>query len=459
MAVKPKIKTLTNSSVDVVNAIRNSASIDYKNYVPVATSDPESIREIGATIMDMPQLQNEFLSALVNRIGRVIVTSKMFSNPLSMFKKGILEYGEVVEDIFVTLAKPFTFDPDVAETEVFKKEIPDVRSAFYVMNYKKFYKATVTTDMLRTAFLSWDGVIDLIGRIVDQMYSAASYDEWLTTKYMLAQKLLRGEIYPVTIAVPSEENAKTIGTSVRALSNEFEFPKTTYTRAGVLNKSDKADQYLIMSSEFDAYIDVNLLSAAFNMDKAEFLGHRVMIDKFSLTDDETARLGVIFDGDPTYHEITAEENALLAKVKAVLVDADYFMIFDNNIKFTEIYNPQGLYWNEFYHRWATFAVSPFANAAALIPGNPTVTGVTVTPSTVTMNSNSANEQTVNLTAAVATQDFAPQTVTWTSNSEFATVDKAGKVTIKAHTTATPIVITATSTWDNKKSATCTITLK
>ena len=169
MAVKPKIKTLTNSSVDVVNAIRNSASIDYKNYVPVATSDPESIREIGATIMDMPQLQNEFLSALVNRIGRVIVTSKMFSNPLAMFKKGILEYGEVVEDIFVTLAKPFTFDPDVAETEVFKKEIPDVKSAFYVMNYKKFYKATVTTDMLRTAFLSWDGVIDLIGRIVDQM--------------------------------------------------------------------------------------------------------------------------------------------------------------------------------------------------------------------------------------------------------------------------------------------------
>ena len=183
-----------------------------------------------------------------------------------------------------------------------------------------------------------------------------------------------------------------------------------------------------------------------------------MIDKFSLSDDETARLGVIFDGDPTYHEISSNENALLAKVKAVLVDADYFMIFDNNIKFTEIYNPQGLYWNEFYHRWATFAVSPFANAAALVPGNPTVTGVTVTPSTITMKRDAANEQTVNLTAAVATEDFAPQTVTWTSNSEFATVDKAGKVTIKAHTTASPIVITATSTWDNKKSATCTITL-
>ena len=448
----------TNSSVDVLNAIRNSASQNYKDHVPIATPDANTIRSIGNVIMDFPEIQNEFLSALINRIAEVKVTNKYYTNPMNVFKKGKLNFGEVIEDIFIDLAHAKNYSPERAETTVFQREFPDVKSAFYVMNYKKFYKATVTTDMLRTAFLSWDGVIDLIGRIVDQMYSAASYDEWLTTKYMLAQKLLRGEIYPVTIAVPSEENAKTIGTSVRALSNEFEFPKTTYTRAGVLNKSDKADQYLIMSSEFDAYIDVNLLSAAFNMDKAEFLGHRVMIDKFSLSDDETARLGVIFDGDPTYHEISAGENALLAKVKAVLVDADYFMIFDNNIKFTEIYNPQGLYWNEFYHRWATFAVSPFANAAALVPGNPTVTGVTVTPSTITMKSNDANDQTVNLTASVATEDFAPQTVTWTSNSEFATVDKAGKVTIKAHTTASPIVITATSTWDNKKSAKCTITL-
>ena len=81
MATKPKIVTLTNSSVDILNVIRNNATINYKNYVPVATADAESIREIGAIIMDSPQLQNEFLSALVNRIGRVLVTSKMYDNP------------------------------------------------------------------------------------------------------------------------------------------------------------------------------------------------------------------------------------------------------------------------------------------------------------------------------------------------------------------------------------------
>lgn len=87
MATKPKIKTLTNSSVDILNAIRNNASTNYKDYVPQATADSDSIREIGAVIMDYPALQNEFLSALVNRIGRVILTSKSYDNPWAMFKR------------------------------------------------------------------------------------------------------------------------------------------------------------------------------------------------------------------------------------------------------------------------------------------------------------------------------------------------------------------------------------
>ena len=138
MATRPKVKTLTNSAVDVLNVIRNNASVDFKNYVPIATADADSIRTIGAIIMDNPSLQNEFLSALVNRIGLVIVTSKMYSNPLAVLKKGVLEYGETIEEIFVNIAKPFTFNPQEAEDKQYKREIPDVKSAFHILNYR-FY--------------------------------------------------------------------------------------------------------------------------------------------------------------------------------------------------------------------------------------------------------------------------------------------------------------------------------
>ena len=191
MAVKPRIVTLTNSSVDVLNAIRNNATTNYKHYVPIATPDAESVREIGAVIMSHPQLQNEFLSALVNRIGMVILTSKMYENPWAVFKRGMLEFGESIEEIFVNIAKPYQFDPEVAQSNLFKREIPDVRTAFHIMNYQKYYKATIQNDQLRQAFLSWQGITDLISKIVDAMYTGANYDEFQTMKYMLTTETTR----------------------------------------------------------------------------------------------------------------------------------------------------------------------------------------------------------------------------------------------------------------------------
>ena len=141
MPTIPAKVSLTKSSVDILNAIRNSATANYRDYVPAASPSAESIREIGNIIMQFPALQNEFLSALINRIGRVMITSKMYSNPWAMFKKGLLEFGETIEEIFVNIAKPFTYDPAVAEEKVFKREIPDIKSAFHIMNYQKYYPA------------------------------------------------------------------------------------------------------------------------------------------------------------------------------------------------------------------------------------------------------------------------------------------------------------------------------
>lgn len=453
MATKPKIVTLTNSSVDILNVIRNNATINYKNYVPVATADAESIREIGAIIMDSPLLQNEFLSALVNRIGRVLVTSKMYDNPWSMFKKGTLEFGETIEEIFVNIAKPFQFDPNVAETNLFKREIPDVRSAFHIMNYQKYYKTTIQNDQLRQAFLSWQGITDLIAKIVDSMYTGANYDEFQTMKYMLAKHILNGRMYPVTIPAPTDANMKSIVSIIKGVSNNYEFMSNKYNVAGVQNFSKKKDQYLLINSNFDATMDVEVLASAFNMDKAEFTGKRVLVDSFGSLDIE--RLNILFADDPTYTEISESDLQALDAIPCVLVDKDWFMIFDNFYNFTEQYNGEGLYWNYWYHVWKTFSVSPFANNALFIPGTPTVSSVTVSPANATVKAG----QTISLSAVVQTEYFAPQSVNWSSDTEGVTVSKGGLVTIGADVSPeTSVTITATSVYDNEKSGASTITV-
>ena len=451
MATTPKVVTLTNSSVDILNAIRNNATQNYRDYVPKATPDADSIRQIGAIIMDYPALQNEFLSALVNRIGRVLITSKMYDNPWAFFKKGLLEFGESVEEIFVNIAKPFQFDPAVAENNVFKREIPDVRAAFHIMNYQKYYKATISNDQLRQAFLSWQGISDLIAKIVNAMYTGANYDEFQTMKYMLARHILDGHMYPVEIPAVETDNMKSIVSVVKGVSNKFTFLSPNYNLAGVQTYTAKNEQYMLINSQFDATMDVEVLASAFNMDKAEFSGRRVLVDSFGSLD--TARLAELFAGDSTYEEIGSDELEALDAIPAILVDKDWFMIFDNFYNFTEQYNGEGLYWNYWYHVWKTFSVSPFANNALFIPGTPGVTSVTVTPKTATVSAG----QSVQLSAEVVTTNFAPKSVTWSVNSEHATVDNSGKVTVLSSAPAsTSITVTATSTYDTSKKGTATV---
>lgn len=452
MPTKPSGRSLDASSIDVLNAIRNSSSENYRSAVPFA--DSENIRDIGNILTGNPTLANSFLTNLVNRIGRVIISSRMYDNPWSMFKKGMLDYGETIEDIFVDIARPFEFDQAVSEKEVFKREISDVESVFHILNYKKFYKVTISEQDLNLAFLNASGVTDLINKIIDSLYAGARYDEFITMKYLIARHLIDGNLCTVEVPEVSEENAKKITTKIKEVSNAFTFMSTKYNLAGVHNYSDKDRQYLIVNNEFDAIMDVEVLASAFNMDKAQFTGKRVLVDGFGIVDKE--RLNELFSESKGYTELTDVEIKALNAIPAILVDQDWLMIFDNMDKFTELYNGQGLYWNYWYHCWKTFSISPFHNSVAFIPAVPTVTSVKVSPTTVTAKPGT----TVILTPTVTTTSFASKKVTWSVDRELATVSFDGRVHILESASAgESITVTCTSVFDPSQNATATITVE
>lgn len=454
MAIKPKQTSLTANSVEILNAIRSNATPYYQQMIPKAAANTASVRAIGNVMMNYEPLQNEFLSALYNRIGRVLITSKMYYNPWAPFKKGLMELGETVEEVFVNIAKAHTFNPEKAESEFMKREIPDVRAAFHTMNYQKFYKATISNDQLRQAFLSWQGITDLIAKIVDAMYTAHNLDEFQVTKYMLARNILNGMLYGHTVPTVSKENASDIVTEVKAISNELVYDTPNYNIAGVYTFTDKNDQFIITTARFDAIMDVNVLAAAFNMDKAEFMGHRVQIDGFDRIDEK--RMAELFADDPNagYVPLTEDEKAALAAVPAIIIDRDYFMIFDNLYKFTEDYNGEGLYWQYWYHAWKTFSTSPFANGVVFVPGVQAVTSLTVSPATATVNKGNM----LQLNATVETENFAPTSVVWSVNSEISTISATGLLTVPTTETAETLTVTATSTFDDTKTGTATITV-
>lgn len=441
MARRIANSTLNASTIDILNVIRQNASYDYQQNVPEVTT-VNDIPKVGEIIYGTPAFANQFINALVNRIAIMRVQSATFNNPYSILKKGYLEYGETVEDIFVSIAKAVDFNVEKAAKREFQRTIPDVRSAFHVMNWRVMYPVTIQDEDLRQAFLNIEGVQNLIAKIVDGVYTAAEYDEFLLFKYLLIKSISHGKMFPTSIGAGTELNEAAV--QFRGTSNLLPFMSNEYNEAGVKTNTPKDRQVIFMDAMFNAQFDVNVLASAFNMDKADFMGRLFLIDNW--TDFDNERFDVIRENSDGIEEVTADELTLLANVKAVILDGNWFQVYDNNNKFTEKYVASGLYWNYFYHTWKTVSNSPFANAVVFV----TSAAYVALPETVTIHVDAKDESDV-ATVFTISADFEeaalnPQNVNFVQTEALTTagiaVQKYGGLIIPASKVGTDITLVA-----------------
>jgi hypothetical protein len=435
------VSTLNASTMDILNVIRQNASYEYQQNVPEVTKASD-IPRVGEVIYGTPTFANQFINALVNRIAIVRMQSATFNNPYSVLKKGYIEFGETVEDIFVSIAKGVDFDPEKGKSREFKRTFPDVRSAFHTMNWRVMYPVTIQDEDLKQAFLSLEGVQNLIAKIVDAVYTGAEYDEFLLFKYLMIKAISHGKMKPESIGDGTD--LKESAVAFRGISNLLPFISSDYSEAGVKTNTPKDRQIIFMDAKFNAQFDVNVLASAFNMDKADFMGRLFLIDNWTSFDNE--RFDVIRENSDGIEEVTAGELALLANVKAVIVDENWFQIYDNNNKFTEKYVASGMYWNYFYHTWKTVSSSPFANAVVFVTDAASV----ALPKTLTCEiiTKDVSEEAIVFAISADTDgaSLAPNSVHFIQTEALTTagiaVQKYGAIIIPASQSATEITIEA-----------------
>lgn len=411
-----KIFDATTSAV--INAIAPSLS----ERIPTATA--ENLADIGQYILNNKSLANQFLNVLVNRIARVIITSRLYENPLAAFKKGTEKYGDIIEEIFVNIANAHEYNPQIAENEVYKRVIPDVGAVFHRTNSQLFYKATIQEESLEKAFTSEQGMRTLIAGIVDSLYSGANYDEFVAMKNIFAESA--DEMFYIKTDAPTVDNIHNIVTNIKSASNLMEFMSNQYNAAGVMNYTPKSRQVLLIRADIDAIMDVNVLAAAFNMDKAEFMGRKVLVDNFGAENPD---------------------------VYAVLCDDEFLMVVNTLDKFTEQYNAQGLYWNYFWHVWRVFSRSPFSNCIAFTSGTiVAATAVAITNASGTYAKGTDLQMTATVTPATATNKNVRWTLVGAEGDTY--ISATGMVHFGTAQTGT-LTIKATLVADPTKTDTCT----
>ena len=459
----------TNVSVAVLNRLRDSASIDYRNAVPVATANADVIKSIGKIIIDSPNLQNEFSNYLINRIAKVLIERAIFEDPLAkVFDKGLIEYGDVIEEVFIDLCNPHTYSVSKGDTDVFKRAKNNIKSAFHVTNAYYYYKSSISPKMIRKAFLSVDGIEDLIRGLVGSMTTSYNVDNYLLTKYMLAKAMLDGTtcIKPVS-AITTQATGNAFLEVAKEDSNNMEFPNRKYNTMSVANVTSKENQYLITSNAVDAKLSIETLAYMFSVAFGEVAAKKVRVDNFTFTDDELERIenclaekdengNLIEGGDTDFEPFTDDELAALANIQAILLDGQFIQNYGQLFETRYIENPANLWENYWLHVWKMYSRSPFAQCICYASGTNGPQSVAIdSESLPTVKAGTAGNKTID--AEVTVSGLVPkgaQLVKWSvalseGATGEATIDATGKLTwTDDFTAADTITVTCTSAIDD-----------
>ena len=459
MPTRPTVSAQTKvaSSVGMLRAIFNDPNNDLL-YKQIKVDDTvESIRAAGQYITSFVPRANQAINALVNLIGMQRLQYLIWNNPWSWAKQGKLEMGETVEQIWIDLAKAYTFDADASESRFLKREKPDVKVAFHRVNYCKFYKITIEMQKLKNAFLSREGLANFVEDLIQRTSQTATVDEFYMMKYVIALTMLDGHIKTVPIPAITADTADDVITDVTTVTNNFQFPLPgkEYNIAGVMNTCSPANTMILETTDANALIKVNALAQAFNIDEVKFVGNVTMHD--GLGNYDWNRMDDLLKDDPGYRRFTEDEISQLNNVKLLAMDRQFMQIYDNYEYMGEpLRNGEGLFENYFYHVGRVLSTSPFHNAVAFVVAEDSnVVSITLSPEEATASPG----QSVVLQASVETTGFASADVAWTCEGGGTTtyIDK-GVLHIGDATSGSTITVTAISTADTSISGTATITV-
>lgn len=333
MAVKGVLKNVPLALQSFKNSLKGT---EWEGLLPEVKNT--NIQEFGKVMMQYQPIMNRFMNQLVNVWALQKIDKMYFTSPFAFAKRGMLEYGETIESVWVKIAAAHSFCSDTDPWAMLKQEKPDIAVAFMNRNREEFFKKTVNREMLRSAFYSEQGLGNFVDRVIDSMYTGNEVSEMLYAMGAITSAIDNGYIKMVHVTDPvDEQSAKDFLTTMRVVSNNLLFPSENYNAAGVLNTTARENQRVFITPKADAVTSVQALAYAFHMDEAQILGRITVIPEI-----------------PGHPEIVA-----------IVADDDWLNIYDQLFETSEFYNSEKLYWNYWLHVWQIYFTSPFHNAVAL----------------------------------------------------------------------------------------------
>ncbi len=453
MATKNVLKGSTNAEI-LSGIINMNPILSEEIDLPVQGED---IKPIGKIIMDNQRYRNAFINT-INVLGLTVIKRNRWDNPWDFTIRGTLTRGQTVREIILDLCKAHSYNENFDnKTNFLTTEVPNIFQYLHNINFQIYYQTTTSDEQVAMAFETEGGLLSFIEEAVSMLWESMKYDEYIIDKYQLCRRILDGTVSSIDIEDYSTKTPRQRVSDMKAIANKMSFRSPNYNPAAVRSATRFDDQIFILNTNFEADLATDVLATSFFRDEADFKSRCVLIDGFDNHD--TDRLSEVL-GDQ-YAAFTEDELTQLSNIPACIVSREFFMDYyygldaTSNGRMTEFFNPTTLENNHYLHIWGVKNTSPFENCAVFTTGvKPAVTSVTVSPAKATVSAG----QSLQLSAVVATTGFANKAVAWSVTDTLATINQEGVLKVDASHTAGTITVTATSIYDNTKSATATITV-
>lgn len=339
----------------------------YHQYVPVVT-DSTTIGEFGQPILDSQNVNvlNDFVG-LLKKVVMTAVYNKTFNNPLASLEGDRMPLGQFIEDAYVNPAKARGFNVNDFAGLLQKYEA-EIATQYLAVNSDLQYCVTITREKIRNAFTSWDSLEGFVAGMINSLYNGAYITRYNQTKGLVLAAYTGNAIqYETVSAVTSEATGKALIKKMRADYNKMQIPSTKFNawnkvKGGNLalkTWSDPQDIIVMISADVEANVSVDVLAAAFNMDKADFLGRVIVVDDFSQYDEDGT---VAVDG---------------STIQAVIMDRAWFKIKTQDFAADEFYNANNRTWQYYLNDVRMVNYSLFANAKVYATEAPTVNATAI----------------------------------------------------------------------------------
>lgn len=410
MAIPEGLRTSLNSIRET--SIQNNTL--YHRYVPeiLPTSD---IGSFASPILDNPNVMNEFMNVLVQRIVYTQVDIKLFNNPLRVLEGDRIPLGSIGQEIFINPAKGRKFNVDDFAGLLAKYEA-DVKVQYHHLNSDLQYCVTITRAKLKDAFVSWSTLENFIDGLTQSLYNGAYIDQYNMTKGLVSSAYASNQVRVEVISAPSSEaNAKAFITKAREYFLNMQTPSSRFNAwrqvggygRDILTWSNPEDIVFLLRNDIASYIDVNVLASAFNIDKSVLMGNIIYVNDFDEYDNQGTK---IFDG---------------SAIVGMIADKSWFRIKEQETTMDEFYNANNRTWQYYLNVVRMYSYSLFSNAVVFATSAPQVTITSMSPSTEEITVEAGETGTVEIITEPLPANY-PTISVASSDSDVATATISGK---------------------------------